>query len=554
MNGAQYIVNTLKQQGVTQIFGYPGGAIMPLYDALYDGGVDHLLCRHEQAAALAAVGYARASGQVGVCMATSGPGATNLITGLADAMLDSIPLVAITGQVPMAAIGTDAFQEVDVLGMSLSCTKHSYLVENVENLGAIIAEAFEIARSGRPGPVLIDVPKNVQVALVEPQQTPTFSTKPNPLQSDALADAQALLSSAKQPVLYVGGGVGMANAITELRDFARKTGIPMVTTLKGIGTLDPDNDLFLGMLGMHGTKAANIAVQQSDLLLVVGARFDDRVTGKLDAFAVNAQVIHIDKDASEFGKVRHAEVSMNTDLCTVLPVLTNDKITANMLTIEPWREHCKALKVEHAWRYDHPGDAIYAPLMLNQLSRALGDTAMVSCDVGQHQMWVAQHMRFTSPRNHLSSSGLGTMGFGLPAAIGAKLARPQDESVLVSGDGSFMMNVQELGTLKRAQLPVKMVLLDNQRLGMVRQWQELFFDGRYSETILTDNPDFVAMAAAFNIPGETITCKADVEPAIARMLAAETAYLLHVRISEQENVWPLVPPGVANDQMMEKKA
>lgn len=554
MNGAQYIVKTLKQQGVTQIFGYPGGAIMPLYDALYDGGVDHLLCRHEQAAALAAVGYARASGQVGVCMATSGPGATNLITGLADAMLDSIPLVAITGQVPMSAIGTDAFQEVDVLGMSLSCTKHSYLVENVEDLGAIIAEAFEVARSGRPGPVLIDVPKNIQMALVEPKTMPVFNTEPNPLDAKALAQAQQLLAAAEQPILYVGGGVGMANAVDELRDFARRTGIPMVTTLKGIGTLDPDDELFLGMLGMHGTKAANIAVQQSDLLLVVGARFDDRVTGKLDSFAVNAKIIHLDKDASEFGKVREAQVSINAELSTVLPLLASDKITSNRLAIDNWRDHCKKLKADNPWRYDHPGDAIYAPLMLHQLSSALDDSAMVSCDVGQHQMWVAQHMRFTSPRNHLSSSGLGTMGFGLPAAIGAKLARPADQSVLVSGDGSFMMNVQELGTLKRAQLPVKMVLLDNQRLGMVRQWQELFFDGRYSETILTDNPDFVAMAAAFNIPGETITRKADVEPAIQRMLAADTAYLLHVRISEQENVWPLVPPGVPNDQMMEKKA
>ncbi|WP_204796082.1 acetolactate synthase 2 catalytic subunit [Oceanisphaera litoralis] len=559
MNGAQYIVQTLKQQGVTQIFGYPGGAIMPLYDALYDGGVDHLLCRHEQAAALAAVGYARASGQVGVCMATSGPGATNLITGLADAMLDSIPLVAITGQVPIAAIGTDAFQEVDVLGMSLSCTKHSYLVENVEDLGAVIAEAFEVARSGRPGPVLIDVPKNIQVAPVEPRSTPTFGTEPKVLDPEALAQAQSMLATAKKPVLYVGGGVGMANAETELRAFARQTGIPAVTTLKGIGTLDPDDKLFLGMLGMHGTKAANLAVQQSDLLIVVGARFDDRVTGKLDAFAVNAKVIHLDKDAAEFGKVRHAQVGIDAELTTVLPLLmndrlVNDKLGHEQLDIDDWRQQCQALKAEHGWRYDHPGEAIYAPLMLKQLSDALPDTAMVSCDVGQHQMWVAQHMRFTSPRNHLSSAGLGTMGFGLPAAIGAKLARPEHESVLVSGDGSFMMNVQELGTLKRAQLPVKMVLLDNQRLGMVRQWQELFFDGRYSETLLTDNPDFVAMAAAFNIPGETITRKEEVEPAIQRMLAADTAYLLHVRISEEENVWPLVPPGVANDQMMEKKA
>lgn len=549
MNGSQYIVQALKQQGVTQIFGYPGGAIMPLYDALYDGGVEHLLCRHEQAAALGAVGYARASGQVGVCMATSGPGATNLITGLADAMLDSIPVVAITGQVPMSAIGTDAFQEVDVLGMSLSCTKHSYLVENVEDLGDIITEAFEVARSGRPGPVLIDVPKNVQLALVEPRPAVPCTTAPNALDKAALAEARALLAEARQPVLYVGGGVGMGNAEAELRAFAEQSGIPAVTTLKGIGTLDPDHELFLGMLGMHGTKAANLAVQQSDLLIVAGARFDDRVTGKLDAFAVNAKVIHLDKDAAEFGKVRHAQVGINADLTEVLPLLTGER-----LAIDPWREQCKALKADHGWRYDHPGEAIYAPLMLKQLSDALADTAMVSCDVGQHQMWVAQHMRFTSPRNHLSSAGLGTMGFGLPAAIGAKLARPEHESVLVSGDGSFMMNVQELGTLKRAQLPVKMVLLDNQRLGMVRQWQELFFDGRFSETILTDNPEFVAMAAAFGIPGETITRKEQVQPAIARMLQSDTAYLLHVRISEEENVWPLVPPGVANDQMMESKS
>jgi acetolactate synthase-1/2/3 large subunit len=482
-------------------------------------------------------------------MATSGPGATNLITGLADAMLDSIPVVAITGQVPMAAIGTDAFQEVDVLGMSLSCTKHSYLVENVEDLGDIIAEAFEVARSGRPGPVLIDVPKNVQVALVEPRPALPCHTAPNALNEAALAEANAMLADARRPVLYVGGGVGMAGAEAELREFARRCRLPAVTTLKGIGTLDPDDELFLGMLGMHGTKAANLAVQQSDLLVVIGARFDDRVTGKLDAFAVHAKVIHLDKDAAEFGKVRHAHVGLDAELQAVLPRLGQGKAD-----IDDWRDQCKALKAEHGWRYDHPGEAIYAPLMLRQLSEALDDNAMVSCDVGQHQMWVAQHMRFTSPRNHLSSAGLGTMGFGLPAAIGAKLARPEHTSVLVSGDGSFMMNVQELGTLKRARLPVKMVLLDNQRLGMVRQWQELFFDGRYSETILTDNPDFVAMAAAFNIPGETITRKEEVEPAIQRMLAAESAYLLHVRISEEENVWPLVPPGVANDQMMEKQA
>ncbi|MFM5427807.1 acetolactate synthase 2 catalytic subunit [Aeromonas veronii] len=547
MNGAQFLVQALKKQGVTQVFGYPGGAIMPVYDALYDGGLAHQLCRHEQGAAMAAVGYARASGQVGVCIATSGPGATNLVTGLAEALLDSVPLVAISGQVPCSAIGTDAFQEVDVLGMSLSCTKHSFMVTDAADLGRVLAEAFAIATEGRPGPVLIDLPKDVQLAAV-PAQSPLFAVEePEVLNPSELTAARTLLAAAKRPVLYVGGGVGMANAEQQLRDFAAATGMPAVTTLKGIGALDPDSPVYLGMLGMHGTKAANYAVQQCDLLLVVGARFDDRVTGKLEEFAPEAKVIHLDVDAAEFGKRRAAEVGITTDLKLVLPRL------AMPLSIDHWREHCAAMAREYAFRYDHPGQAIYAPALLKQLSARLPESSVVACDVGQHQMWVAQHMRFTSPRNHLSSAGLGTMGFGLPAAIGAKMSRPQDEVVLVSGDGSFMMNVQELGTIRRAQLKVKMVLLDNQRLGMVRQWQELFFDGRYSETILSDNPDFVALAAAFGIPGETITCKEQIAGALDRLLASESAYLLHVAISEEENVWPLVPPGVANHQMMEQR-
>ncbi|WP_421315412.1 acetolactate synthase 2 catalytic subunit [Aeromonas veronii] len=547
MNGAQFLVQALKKQGVTQVFGYPGGAIMPVYDALYDGGLAHQLCRHEQGAAMAAVGYARASGQVGVCIATSGPGATNLVTGLAEALLDSVPLVAISGQVPCSAIGTDAFQEVDVLGMSLSCTKHSFMVTDAADLGRVLAEAFAIATEGRPGPVLIDLPKDVQLSAV-PVQSPLFAVEePEVLNPSELTAARTLLAAAERPVLYVGGGVGMANAEQQLRDFAAATGMPAVTTLKGIGALDPDSSVYLGMLGMHGTKAANYAVQQCDLLLVVGARFDDRVTGKLEEFAPEAKVIHLDVDAAEFGKRRAAEVGITTDLKQVLPRL------AMTLDIAPWREHCAAMAREYAFRYDHPGQAIYAPALLKQLSARLPDTSVVACDVGQHQMWVAQHMRFTSPRNHLSSAGLGTMGFGLPAAIGAKMSRPQDEVVLVSGDGSFMMNVQELGTIRRAQLKVKMVLLDNQRLGMVRQWQELFFDGRYSETILSDNPDFVALAAAFGIPGETITCKEQIAGALDRLLASKRAYLLHVAISEEENVWPLVPPGVANHQMMEQR-
>lgn len=547
MNGAQFLVQALKKQGVTQVFGYPGGAIMPVYDALYDGGLAHQLCRHEQGAALAAVGYARASGQVGVCIATSGPGATNLVTGLAEALLDSVPLVAISGQVACAAVGTDAFQEVDVLGMSLSCTKHSFMVTDPADLGRVLAEAFAIATEGRPGPVLIDFPKDVQLAAV-PTQSPLFAVEePEPLNPAELTLARTLLAAAERPVLYVGGGVGMANAEQPLRDFAAATGMPAVTTLKGIGALDPDSPVYLGMLGMHGTKAANYAVQQCDLLVVVGARFDDRVTGKLEEFAPEARVIHLDVDAAEFGKRRAADVGITTDLKRVLPAL------AMALAIDSWREHCAAMAREYAFRYDHPGQPIYAPALLKQLSALLPETSVVACDVGQHQMWVAQHMRFTCPRNHLSSAGLGTMGFGLPAAIGAKMSRPDDEVVLVSGDGSFMMNVQELGTIRRAQLKVKMVLIDNQRLGMVRQWQELFFDGRYSETILSDNPDFIALAAAFGIPGETITCKEQIAPALDRLLASESAYLLHVAISEEENVWPLVPPGVANHKMMEQR-
>ncbi|MDF2414825.1 acetolactate synthase 2 catalytic subunit [Aeromonas sp. 1HA1] len=547
MNGAQFLVQALKKQGVTQVFGYPGGAIMPVYDALYDGGLAHQLCRHEQGAAMAAVGYARASGQVGVCIATSGPGATNLVTGLAEALLDSVPLVAISGQVPCAAIGTDAFQEVDVLGMSLSCTKHSFMVTDAADLGRVLAEAFAIASEGRPGPVLIDFPKDVQLAAVL-AQSPLFAVEePEALNPSELTAARTLIAAAERPVLYVGGGVGMANAEQQLRDFAAVTGMPAVTTLKGIGALDPDSAVYLGMLGMHGTKAANYAVQQCDLLVVVGARFDDRVTGKLEEFAPEAKVIHLDVDAAEFGKRRAAEVGITTDLKLVLPAL------GQPLAIDPWREHCANMAREYAFRYDHPGQPIYAPALLKQLSARLPETSVVACDVGQHQMWVAQHMRFTSPRNHLSSAGLGTMGFGLPAAIGAKMSRPEDEVVLVSGDGSFMMNVQELGTIRRAQLKVKMVLLDNQRLGMVRQWQELFFDGRYSETILSDNPDFVALAAAFGIPGETITCKEQIAGALDRLLKSESAYLLHVAISEEENVWPLVPPGVANHKMMEQR-
>ncbi|MEX9254272.1 acetolactate synthase 2 catalytic subunit [Pseudenterobacter timonensis] len=546
MNGAQWVVHALRAQGVETVFGYPGGAIMPIYDALYDGGVEHLLCRHEQGAAMAAIGYARATGRTGVCMATSGPGATNLITGLADALLDSVPVVAITGQVAAPFIGTDAFQEVDVLGLSLACTKHSFLVQSIEELPRVMAEAFEVASSGRPGPVLVDIPKDIQLAQGDLE--PHFSTVENEdaFPHAAVEEARRMLAQAQKPVLYAGGGVGMAQAVPALRTFLATTAMPAVCTLKGLGAVEADFPYYLGMLGMHGTKAANLAVQECDLLIAVGARFDDRVTGKLNTFAPNAKVIHMDIDPAEMNKLRQAHVALQGDLNALLPALEQP------LDINPWRQHTADMRTEHAWRYDHPGDAIYAPLLLKQLSDRKPADSVVTTDVGQHQMWSAQHMTYTRPENFITSSGLGTMGFGLPAAVGAQVARPNDTVICISGDGSFMMNVQELGTVKRKQLPLKIVLLDNQRLGMVRQWQQLFFEERYSETTLTDNPDFLVLASAFGIPGQHITRKDQVEAALDAMLSSEGPYLLHVSIDELENVWPLVPPGASNAQMMEK--
>ncbi|EKO3551024.1 acetolactate synthase 2 catalytic subunit [Vibrio fluvialis] len=546
MTGAQLVVAALKQQGIKTVFGYPGGAIMPIYDALYDGGVEHILCRHEQGAAMAAIGMARATQDVAVCMATSGPGATNLVTGLADAFLDSVPLVAITGQVASSHIGTDAFQEMDVIGMSLSCTKHSYLVTDINELAPTLAEAFEVAKTGRPGPVIVDIAKDVQLGQAPVSVLPAFTPPAIPqVDPQQLAQAQALLAQSKRPVLYVGGGVQLAKATDTVREFLRLNPMPSVSTLKGLGTIERHDPHYLGMLGMHGTKAGNLVVQESDLLIVVGARFDDRVTGKLDTFAPHAKVIHIDIDAAEFNKLRQANAALRGDINTILPQLELSH------DISPWVHHSESLRSGFKWRYDHPGEAIFAPLLLKQLSDMMPDSAMVSTDVGQHQMWAAQHIQPRDPQNFISSAGLGTMGFGLPAAMGAAVARPNDQSILITGDGSFMMNIQELGTLKRRQIPVKMVLLNNQRLGMVRQWQSLFFDSRHSETILDDNPDFIMLAKAFDIPGKTITRKEEVEPALKEMLESKTAYLLHVAIDEEENVWPLVPPGASNNDMLE---
>lgn len=546
LTGGGLLFKVLEQHGVEHIFGYPGGAIMPIYDALVDSNVQHFLCRHEQGASFSAVGYARASGKIGVCMATSGPGATNLITGLADALADSIPVVAITGQVPTAAMGSDAFQETDIFGLSLACTKHSFQVADINDLEKVLHQAFAIALEGRQGPVLIDIPKDVQIATVEEKFAKVASLKNKvKLPLADITKALDLLSNAKKPILYVGGGVGMANAIEEVRDFANRTGLPTVSTLKGLGAINPDNEHYLGMLGMHGTKVANLAVHDCDLLIAVGARFDDRVTGKLDQFAPDAKVIHFDIDTAEINKRRIADAPILGDLKENLPLLSMS------LSIPDWQTQVLKMKEDCAWRYDHPGERIFAPAVLKEVSDLMPKNTCVTTDVGQHQMWAAQHMNFDDPCNFLTSGSMGTMGFGLPAAIGAQISRPHDTVITVSGDGSIMMNVQELATIKRYQIPVKIILIDNAKLGMVRQWQDLFFDGRLSETDLSDNPDFVMLATSFDIKAKQITQKSEVTDAINEMLDHDGAYLLQVKIDAKDNVWPLVPPNSANNEMME---
>lgn len=546
MTGAELVLKVLQQHGIHQIFGYPGGAIMPIYDALYDSDVQHFLTRHEQGAAFSAIGYARSTGKVGVCMATSGPGATNLVTGLADAMMDSVPIVAITGQVFSNLIGTDAFQEMDVLGMSLSITKQSFLVQSSDELADILHQAFEVAQSGRPGPVLVDIPKDIQIGPVDFEPYAIPEKPQSVLDTTNIAAALELINAAQKPLFYIGGGVGLADAIDELQDLLRQTNIPAISTLKALGTVPQDYTYNAGFVGMHGNQAANHAVQECDLLICTGARFDDRVTGKLDTFAPHAKVIHLDIDPAEINKLRHADVSIIGDFKQILPELAQAEPS-----MTAWQQDIVASVKQFAWRYDYPNSDIYAPALLNKISQALPYDHVVSCDVGQHQMWVAQHMLFTSPRNHLSSGGAGTMGFGLPTAIGVQIARPETTSVVVSGDGSFMMNIQELGTIKRFNLPVKIILLDNQRLGMVKQWQELFFEERYSETNLSDNPDFLKLAEAFDIASLSINRADQVDDAIEQFINSKSAFLLHVRIDDKANVWPLVAPGKANHDMIE---
>ena len=557
MNGARWLAQALVAEGVDTLFGYPGGAIMPFYDALHDTPqLRHVLPRHEQGAAFAANGYARASGRVGVCVATSGPGASNLVTGIADAMLDSVPMVVITGQVPTTLMGTDAFQELDVFGMTMPMVKHSFIARRVEDLPMMVGEAFRLARSGRPGPVLIDLPKDVQVADAAhlPAHVSSGTDAPEAPTDASLHAALALIAQAQRPVLYGGGGIALGDAVAAFRTFVDATQIPAVLTLKGLGALPTQHPLNLGMLGMHGSRAANLAVQEADLLIVVGARFDDRATGKLAEFAPQARVVHMDIDACEIGKLRHADAGVRGDIATTLTRLTL-ACAAHLhgrhgAARKAWRAQCRQRAQQFAARYDAPGSGVYAPALLKRLSELAPD-ATVACDVGQHQMWVAQHWRMDHPRKHLTSGALGAMGFGLPAALGAQEAHPGARVICVSGDGSIMMNIQELATLKRYRSPVKIVLLDNQALGMVRQWQELFFDKRYSEIDLSDNPDFAAVAAAFGITALHVDKAEGVDAALQMLLDAPGPALLHVAIDTAANVWPLVPPNRNNAQMLD---
>lgn len=558
MNAAQHILDTLRRHRIETVFGYPGGCIMPLYDALVAdqvvGGVEHVLCRHEQACALAADGYARASGKVGVCIATSGPGATNLITGVANAHRDSIPMLVITGQVPSGLIGTDAFQETDVLGMTLGIVKHSYLVTAANEIPDIMEEALQLAASGRPGPVWIDIPKDVLLAEVEKQpadaSAETTACQPDP---DTIAEAFRLVREARRPLLYSGGGISLANAESAFRRFSAFSGLPNVVTLKGIGNMGRDNPDQLGMLGLHGSKAANMAVDSCDLLLVIGARLDDRATGVLETFAPNARLIHIDIDAAELGKLRPADLVIRGELTAILDTLA-DGFNDQPLAIDGWLEQCRTWRKTHGFQAainEDPHAPISGPEFIRQLSSIAPRETIIACDVGQHQMWVAQYFSFDHPRSHLTSGGLGTMGFGLPAAIGAQFAFPERPVINVTGDGSFMMNAQELATIRRHNLPIKLVIMDNQCLGMVRQQQELFYGNRESQINLDDNPDFLALARAFDIPSLQITRTDQVRRGIQTILAYNGPMLLHVAIDRAENVWPIVKPGSSNRDMLD---
>jgi acetolactate synthase-1/2/3 large subunit len=560
--GGFALIDSLRRHGVEHIFGYPGGAILPLYDELYRaeaaGGIQHILVRHEQGAAHAADGYARATGKVGVCFATSGPGATNLVTGIATAHMDSIPMVIVTGQVARKAIGTDAFQETDIYGITLPIVKHSYVVREPEDMARIVAEAFYIASTGRPGPVLIDVPKDVGLEEfdyipVEPGtvKLPGYrpTVKGNPRQ---FAQAVQLLAESRRPLLYVGGGAIASSAHAEIQQLAELFNIPVTTTLMGKGAFDENHPLALGMLGMHGTAYANFAVSECDLLIAVGARFDDRVTGKLDEFASRAKVIHIDIDPAEVGKNRTPEVPIVGDVRQVLIELLHrcdEKGGAAPNQTQEWLNRISRWREDYPLAVPHHADSISPQEAIVELSRQ-APQAYYTTDVGQHQMWSAQFLK-NGPRRWISSAGLGTMGYGLPAAMGAKVALPNEEVICISGDASFQMNLQELGTLAQYGINVKIVVLNNGWQGMVRQWQQAFYGERYSSSNMEPAmPDFELLAQAYGIKGMVIRSRDELPGAIAQMLAHNGPVLVEVRVTKDENCYPMVAPGKSNSQMI----
>jgi acetolactate synthase-1/2/3 large subunit len=560
VNGGYALMDALRRHGVKHIFGYPGGAILPIYDELHKAGdrgwMQHFLVRHEQGGSHAADAYARATGQVGVCFGTSGPGATNLVTGIATAHMDSVPMVVITGQVPRAAIGTDAFQETDIFGITLPIVKHSWVVRDPREIGRIVAEAFLIAASGRPGPVLIDVPKDVgaEEFIYEPVEPgssiPAGFRSPASPRPEAIEAALALIRQAQRPLLYVGGGAISSSAHGEIRQLAERFQLPVTTTLMGKGAFDETHPLALGMLGMHGTAYANFAVTECDLLIAAGARFDDRVTGRLDSFAPRAQVIHFDIDAAEVGKTRVPEVpvvgdvkqSLQALLATTAAEIPSGRTQAWLDRIATWRKHYPLV-------VPTPEGEI-APQEVLVALRELATDPYITTDVGQHQMWAAQFLR-CGPRQWVSSAGLGTMGFGMPAALGVQTAFPDAQVICIAGDASVLMNIQELGTLAQYNLPVKVVVLNNGWQGMVRQWQESFYEERYSASEMTGGmPNFETLAESFGVRGMLITQRSQMRDQLRDALAHPGPVFIDVKVRRNENCYPMVPPGASNAQMV----
>ncbi|MBM7578354.1 acetolactate synthase large subunit [Jeotgalibacillus terrae] len=554
VQGADIFIQSLQNEGVEMIFGYPGGAVLPIYDALYKNPIPHILARHEQGAIHAAEGYARVSGKTGVVIATSGPGATNLVTGIADAMMDSLPLVVFTGQVASAVIGTDAFQEADIVGITQPITKHNYQVKDVNDLPRIIHEAFHIASTGRPGPVLVDIPKNVSnevFTMAEVKQTevnlPGYqpTTTPNFLQIQKVAQA---IQKAEKPLVLAGAGVLHAKASEELTTFIEQTGLPVTNTLLGLGTIHGEHEQFLGMAGMHGTYAANMAICECDLLINFGARFDDRLTGNLEHFAPNAQVIHIDIDPAEIGKNVPTDIPIVADAKEALQALL--KLGIKTDGIEQWSNHLNSMKEEYPLHYKREEEGILPQEAIELLHKHTGGDAIVTTDVGQHQMWAAQYYKFNHPDHWVTSGGLGTMGFGFPAAIGAQLAKPKETVIAITGDGGFQMTLQELSLLQESQIPVKVVILNNQCLGMVRQWQQTFYQERYSQSLMPSQPDFVKLAEAYDLEGYKVTSLDEADEVFEKAMNSNKPVLIDCRVKQIENVYPMVAPGKGLHEML----